>query len=175
MTLLRILLVVSLLIGGLWNSWHVPWQGTFRLHIGASAGQPHTLPLKDAPFFAPPQKPSIDAFSKVANPFLDRSMYSIALEPRRHELFTRVAQWVVGSFFAFGVLGCVIQRKRRPVTSDVAYSLALSLGFIVGTMASALAARVVENGDRLPWLSQCWAIGVVGAFVITFLRRRALA
>ena len=172
MILLRILLLISLLIGGVWLSWHVPWEATLRLNVGAAAGQAHSIPLKETPIFAPPTRPSIDSFTKIANPYLDRSMYVIEVAPKRHEIFTRAAQWVVGSFFAFGLLGFFIQKK--PVTSDVAYSLSLSLGFIVGTMASALLARVLENGDRLPWLSHCWTAGVAGAFVITFLRRRDL-
>ena len=90
----------------------------------------------------------------------------------RVALYGRFAFLVVATFFLYGGIGWFLTKPPRP--ADVAYSLSVSTGFLIGSIASAVTGRFVDTAARLPWLNLFWAAGVGTAFVVTLLSRRRL-
>jgi hypothetical protein len=163
---LRILLLVLLVAEGLWLAWHTPWKAESIYN-----DVPMSAPLpEDAPFFRPPPKPNLTVFGNRISPFIDPATVEIRLSVDHVALYGRFALLMIGTFFIYGVIAWFLTKRPRP--ADVAYSLSVSTGFLVGLIASAVTGRFVDTPARLPWLNLFWAAGVGTAFVVTLLSRR---
>lgn len=167
MLALRMLLLISLLGGGLWLAFHAPWKARAEV-----LGLTYRVELEDAPYFQPPAAPPLSAFEGKVSPYLDPQSVAVEVYLDRPRFFSRVAGLVIGSFFLFGVAGYFVD--RRPLGSDVAYSLALSGAFLASSMACLLAARVADRPGLVRWMPIFWAVGAVGALVATVLARRSI-
>lgn len=197
MFILRLVLLAVLFAETAWLSWHTPWQahaslawhaktevtrgsdilknkqsvdGTAAVTDILNRDVPLAAPLSDAPFFRPPPRPELKVFGGRISPFIDPQTVDITISVDRVRLYQRFAGIVVGTFFLFGVIGYFLTSRPRP--ADVAYSLALTTGFIAGSIASAIASQMTADRGPLPWLNLFWAAGVGIAFVITVTSRR---
>lgn len=197
MFILRLILLAVLLAETAWLSWNTPWQAhaTLAWHAktevthgadilkkkpavdGSAAVNdilnrdvPLAAPLGDAPFFRPPPRPELKVFGGRISPFIDPETVDITISVDRVRLYQRFAAIVVGTFFLFGVIGYFLTSRPRP--ADVAYSLALTTGFIAGSVASAIASQMAGDRGPLPWLNLFWAAGVGIAFALTVASRR---
>lgn len=161
MGILRIILVLGLVAGCAYLALRTPW--TARLAPSAT-----TMELADAPFWAPPEKPQLNEFPGfVKTPEIPREEginitidtgVEIVVEVNRRLFFGRACGVIVGLFLLFGIVGTIIQ--RRPETSDVAFSLWLSLGMSGGILASATVGHLGGQGS-LPHLSVFLLVGFV--------------
>jgi hypothetical protein len=158
MPILRLLLLVTLLTAASWLAWNVPWRADTRYNeVDLSARLP------DAPYFSKPATPNPKVFDGRISPFIQPDSIDITVSIDRIALFQRFAAMVVGVFFLYGVVGYMMTSRPRPV--DVVYSLAITTGFLGGTVASAIASHLVPGRGQLPWLNLFWAVGVAIAFI----------
>lgn len=164
MPILRLLLLVVLLGAGSWLAWNVPWRADTRYN-----GVDLEARLPDAPYFAKPATPSPKIFKDRISPFIQPDSVEIVVSIDRVVLFQRFAAIVIGGFFLYGVLGYGLTKPPRP--ADVVYSLAITTGFIGGTVASAIAAELAPGRGPLPWLNLFWAAGVAIALITATLSR----
>lgn len=164
MPILRLLLLVVLLGAGSWLAWNVPWRADTRYN-----GVDLTARLPDAPYFQKPSIPHPKVFGNRISPFIQPGSIDVGISIDQIALFQRFAALVVGSFFIYGVLGYALTSRPRP--ADVIYSLAITTGFIAGTVASAIASHLVVDRGPLPWLNLFWAAGVAIALVTATLGR----
>ncbi len=164
MPILRLLLLVALLGAASWLAWNVPWRADTRFH-----GVDLTARLPDAPYFRQPATPHPKVFQNRISPFIQPSSVEITVSIDRVALFQRFATMVVGGFFLYGVIGYFLTAPPRP--ADVVYSLALTTGFIGGTVASAIAAHLVPGRGALPWLNLFWTAGVAIALLAATVNR----
>jgi hypothetical protein len=163
MPILRLLLLVVLLGAGSWLAWHVPWRADTRYN-----GVDLDARLPDAPYFSKPAaEPKV--FGNRVSPFLQPDSMEITVSIDRIALFQRFAAMVVGGFFVYGVIGYFLTSRPRP--ADVVYTLAITTGFIGGTVASAIASHLAPGRGPLPWLNLFWAAGVAIALVTATLGR----
>jgi hypothetical protein len=166
MPILRLLLLVALLTAGSWLAWNMPWRADTRYN-----GVDISARLPDAPYFSKPARPDPKVFDNRISPFLHKDSIEISVSLDRIVLFQRFAVLVVGVFFLYGAAGYILTAKPRPI--DVLYSLAITTGFIGGTVASAITAHLVPDRGALPWLNLFWAAGVaIGLLVATLGRSR---
>ena len=153
MPILRLLLLVTVLTAAAWLAWNVPWRADTRYN-----GVDLTAQLPDAPFFKAPPTPEPKVFGNRISPFVQPSSVEIAVSIDKIALFQRFAAMVVGGFFVYGVIGYFLTSRPRP--ADVYFTLAITTGFIAGTIASAIAAQIAPGHGQLPWLNIFWAAGV---------------
>jgi len=164
MPILRLLLLVALLGAASWMAWNVPWRADTRYN-----GVDLEAALPNAPYFQKPAVPHPKVFGNRISPFLQPGSVDITVSIDRVILFQRFAALVVGGFFIYGVIGYCLSPRPRP--ADVVYSLAITTGFIGGTVASAIAANLAPGRGPLPWLNLFWAAGVAIALVTATLGR----
>jgi len=164
MPILRLLLLVAILTAAAWLAWNVPWRADTRFN-----GVDLTARLSDAPFFVTPATPSPTVFGNRISPFVQPSSIEITVSIDKIVLFQRFAAMVVGGFFIFGVIGYFLTSRPRP--ADVYYTLAITTGFIGGTIASGIAAQFAPGHGVLPWLNIFWAIGVAISLAAATLGR----
>ena len=158
MPILRLILLVALLTAFSWLAWIVPWRADTRYNeVDLSASLP------DAPYFDKPAPPPPSVFGNRISPFLHASTLEITVALDAVALFQRFALIVVGGFFLYGVTGYIMTSHPRP--PDVIYSLAITTGFIAGTIASAITSHLAPGRGPLPWLNLFWAAGVAIALV----------
>jgi hypothetical protein len=165
MLVLRLILICSLFVGGGFLAWHVPWKATADFH-----GVTHEIALGTAPWFSPPSKPKLDRFKGKFSPYLDPKSLDIRVSIDDRALFARFAGLVVGAFFVFGVTGWFLDRK--PVGSDVAFSLSLTTGFLASSLVCLLVARLLQRENVTAWLPYFWAGGLLLALLATVVARR---
>ena len=155
---LRILLVLGVLAACVYLALRAPW--TARLDPTAIQ-----IELGDAPLWRPPAAPALDTFpgfikgAKIS----DELGAGIVVELNRRAFFGRACGIIVGMFFVFGLVGTFIQ--RRPETSDVAFSLWLSLGLLVGIVVSATIGQM-GGKTAFPFLSECLLVGFIAGLMI---------
>lgn len=164
MPILRLLLLVTLLGAASWLAWNVPWQADTRYN-----GVDLTARLPDGPYFTKPPTPHPKIFGNRISPFIQPGSIDIETSIDRVALFQRFAGMVVGGFFIYGVIGYFLTSRPRP--ADVYYTLAITTGFIAGTVASAIASHLAPGRGPLPWLNLFWAAGVAIALITATLGR----
>jgi|GEM_PF-3063053 len=164
MPILRLLLLIALLGAASWLAWNVPWRADTRYN-----GVDLTAQLPDEPFFSKPAAPGPKVFGSRISPFLQPGSLEITVSMDRIVLYQRFALMVVGGFFLYGVMGYFLTSPPRP--ADVVYTLAITTGFIGGTVASAIASHLAPGRGPLPWLNLFWAAGVAIALVVATLGR----
>jgi len=164
MPILRLALLVVLLAAATWLAWNVPWRADTRYH-----GVDLSARLPDAPYFTTPKTPPPTVFGNRISPFIQAGSIDIEVSIDRVVLFQRFAAMVVGGFFIYGIIGYCLTARPRP--TDVIYSLAITTGFIGGTVASAIAANLVPGRGPLPWLNLFWTAGVAIALLTATLGR----
>ena len=158
MGILRILLVLGLLAGCVFLAARAPWYA--RLDPTQIEKE-----LPAAPLWAPPETPALETFpgfikgAKIS----DELGASIVIELNRRALFGRACGFVVGMFFLFGVTGTIIQ--RRPESSDVVFSLWLSIGLLGAIIVSGTIGHL-SGREVFPFLSECLAVGFFAGLVI---------
>lgn len=159
MGILRILLVLGLLAGCAFLVFRAPWIA--RLDPTAIEKQ-----MGNAPLWAPPATPALETFPGfVKGAKLSEELGArIVVEVARMAFFARACTTIVGLFLLFGIAGTIIQ--RRPATSDVAFSLWLSLGLVAGIVVSATIGRMGHGGTAVfPFLSECLLAGFVAGLM----------
>jgi hypothetical protein len=168
MFVLRLILLCSLVIGGVFLVFHVPWKASAELN-----GITHNIVIGDAPWFSPPPQPKLDQFKGKFSPYLDPKSVEVRVWMDKPGFFARFAGLVIGAFFVFGIAGWFLDRK--PVGSDVAFSLSLTTGFLASSMLCLIVARLVDRDDVTAWLPFFWAGGLLVALLATVLSRRRIA
>ncbi|MGK0188843.1 MAG: F0F1-type ATP synthase assembly protein I [Verrucomicrobiales bacterium] len=167
MGILRILLVLGLIAGCAYLALRAPW--TARL---APSGT--TVKLGDAAIWAAPETPPLDAFPGFGEsseaPRVDDGIritvdtgVQAVVELDRRAYFGKACVVIVGLFFLFGIIGTIIQ--RRPETTDVAFSLWLSLGMLAGILTSATVGHF-RGQETLPLVSLFMLVGFLMGFII---------
>jgi hypothetical protein len=164
MPILRLLLLVVLLGAASWLAWNVPWRAYTRYN-----GVDLTARIPDAPYFHQPATPHPKVFGNRISPFIQPGSLDITVSIDQIALYQRFAAMVIGGFFIYGVIGYFLTSRPRP--ADVLYSLAITTGFIAGTVASAIASHLVTDRGPLPWLNLFWTAGVAVAIIIVTLGR----
>ena len=157
MGILRILLVLGLLAACAYLSLRAPWEARldptgFRKQLG------------DAPLWAQPEAPALETFPGFVKgaKLSDELGAKIVVELKGREFFGRGLRHRRRLFFVFGVVGTIIQ--RRPETSDVAFSLWLSLGLLGGVLVSATIGHM--SGKNFPFISECLLVGFIAGLMI---------
>lgn len=172
MGILRILLVVGLIAGSAFVALRAPWRASLKTDFTPTATFKE---LGNAPIWAPPATPKkgdFDEFEEQGdvppgtpgyNVVIDTGL-QIVVELDKRALFGKACTVIVGLFFLFGITGTIIQ--RRPETSDVAFSLWLSLGMLGGIGTSVILGHAGVKSESLPYFSQCLLVGfIVGLLV----------
>ena len=165
MLILRVFLLVALLTGAGWLAFHVPWRAETTYNESKLSE-----PVGESPWYKPPTKPSLTVFKKRISPYLDPKTVDIRVVMDRKALFQRFALGVVVIFLVYGVLGYFLDPPPRG--ADVAYSLSLTAGYLLGSLASLITAQFVHTTSPLPWLHWFWTAGVLIALGATFLTRQ---
>jgi len=160
MAILRIILVVALIAGCVYVVTRAPWKA--RLDP-----TPFTAELPDAPLWAKPEAPGIGVFEQFHK--VPEGTEIVVILNRR-KIFAMLSVVVVGLFFAFGLAGTIIQ--KRPDSSDVAFSLWLSLGLLGGVAASALIGQA--SGHQFSFFPECLLAGFVTGLLICIRSRARL-
>jgi hypothetical protein len=165
MTILRIILLVALFGGCAYVVMRAPWQAQL-------APSKISSDLADAPLWAPPEAPGIEAFEQFR--FLKDGPpqgMEIVVVLNSRKFFGLLSVVIVGAFFLFGIVGTIIQ--KRPETSDVAFSLWLSLGLLAGVVASAMIGQAMSR-EQFPFFSECFLVGFVAGLLIAIRSRTRL-
>lgn len=162
---LRILLLIVLLGEAAWLIWHVPWRAE-----SVADERFASQSLGTAPWFSPPPAPQPKELTSSIMQYLEPHEVQTTVVVDGPVFFQKFAWLVVGTFFGYGLLGYFLTSRLRP--ADVAYSLALTMGYGIGFVASAIASYFIPDGGPLPWLSVFWALGIGLALLVT-IRSRA--
>ncbi len=165
MFFVRILLIITLLVEAVVISWNVPWRAR-----ASTLGMNYLAARPDAPFFKPPDKPTLRDFQGRVSEFLDPKTVDVVVEVDRQKLFDRIALAIVIPFFVFGLLGLLVQ--KRATTLDVAFSLALSGGIVLGTVGVAIVNSYRDSAlppSRMPLF---WAGGIALTCLLTVATRQ---
>jgi hypothetical protein len=172
MGILRILLVVGLIAGCAFVAFRVPWRASLTTDFTPTAT---FKDLGSAPLWAPPAAPEKADFKEFGNQddippgtpgynvVIDTGL-RIVVELNKRALFGKACTVIVGLFFLFGITGTIIQ--RRPDTSDVAFSLWLSLGMLLGIVTSASLGHAGIRSESLPYFSECLMVGFIAGLLI---------
>ncbi|MDA0811794.1 MAG: hypothetical protein O3C21_05305 [Verrucomicrobia bacterium] len=171
MGILRILLVVGLIAGCAFVALRAPWRASLMTDFTPTAT---FKDLGNAPIWAPPAAPKKGDFAEFGNQedippgtpgynvVIDTGL-RIVVELDKRALFGKACTLVIGLFFLFGIAGTIIQ--RRPETSDVAFSLWLSLGMLGGVVTSTTLGQAGVKSESLPFFSEC----LLGGFIVGLL------
>ena len=157
MGLLRLLLVVGLIAGCAAVAFRAPWQA--RL-----APEAFLHDLGNAPIWSPPEAPLLGEFEGFEMGAEPPEGTEIVVELKRRGFFGRFCIVIVMLFFTFGVIGTFIQ--RRPSSSDVVFSLWLSVGMVLGIFASATLGHMGSGREQFPFFSECLLVGFVIGLLI---------
>ncbi|MCB1095490.1 MAG: hypothetical protein KDN22_07905 [Verrucomicrobiae bacterium] len=173
MGILRILLVVGLIAGCAFVALRAPWRASLTTDFTPTAT---VKDLGNAPIWAPPATPKKSDFKEFSgqddiqpgtpgyNVVIDTGL-RIVVELDKRAMFGKACTVTVGLFFLFGIAGTIIQ--RRPDSSDVAFSLWLSLGMLLGIVTSAsLGHAGVVRSESLPYFSECLLVGFIAGLLI---------
>lgn len=164
MTILRVVLVLALLAGCSCIAFMAPWQARLAPDF-------FTTDLGSAPVWQKPEAPGIEAFEIFENLSEPPQGSEIVVELNKRKIFGLLSLVVVGSFFLFGLAGTIVQ--RRPETSDVAFSLWISIGMIGGVIVSGMLSQAMNKG-QFPFFSECLLVGFVAGLMIAIRSRTRL-
>lgn len=164
MSILRILLVLGLFAGCTYIVSQAPWKAFLEpamFHVD----------MGNAPLWSPPETPGLDQFDGFYEGAEVPDGAEIVVKLNRRVFFGRACVIIVGLFFAFGILGTLVE--RRPESSDVVFSLWLSIGMLLGIVVSVSLGHAAGT-EQFPYFSECLLAGFVVGLLIALKSRTRL-